>query len=55
MEHNGPILGRKKGKIVGENDDLRLHSAREELDPWTTWDYIPHTLSLFLICECVLM
>jgi len=55
MEHNGPILGRKKGKIVGENDDLRLHSAIEELDPWTTWAYNPHIISFLLIGACLLM
>jgi phosphatidylserine synthase 2 len=55
MEHNGPMLEKKKGKNAGENDDLRLHNATEELDPWTAWAYRPHTISLLLIGACLLI
>jgi len=55
MEHNGPMSEKKKGQNSGENDDLSLHSATEELDSWTAWAYRPHTISLLLVGACLLI
>eukprot|EP01018_Ginkgo_biloba_P010940 Gb_17542 [translate_table: standard] len=55
MEWNGPIsLKRKEQKDRG-NDDSRLHTITEELDPWTAWAYRPHTISLLLVGACLLI
>lgn len=55
MEHNGLMSEKKKGQNSGENDDLSLHSATEELDSWTAWAYRPHTISLLLVGACLLI
>ncbi|XP_057841331.1 CDP-diacylglycerol--serine O-phosphatidyltransferase 1 isoform X4 [Cryptomeria japonica] len=49
MQHKATMSMVSKAQTTEQNDDTKLCSSIEELDPWTAWAYRPHTISLLLV------
>lgn len=46
MEGNGHWRGKGKVHVAYQNGELSTSSSEDEHDPWTTWAYKPHTITL---------
>ncbi|CAH9114731.1 unnamed protein product [Cuscuta europaea] len=55
MEPDCHKRGGKRSFVSFQNGQLSITSSLDDLDPWTSWAYKPHTITLLFIGACFLI